>query len=191
MYRLPPTSVGDSEIAPSPAPEAAAKDPFVDQKRFAVPQESPDVARIEFELYLDRVYRVRWALDERFERPLMPALVDHLSGELGAPYYDQLIEGKFGTGRATLRRAAWRIDDRNLEVRQLNPAVGGPIYLTLSDLAAIRQIVAAGETAAPEPDSIGPWWQKPVKDLPPLSSKERRTLLDGFDAVLAGVGWVH
>ena len=149
------------------------------------------IDRVEFELFRDRVYRVRWKLAERFERPVMPSLVDHLTADLGRPYYDQTIEGKFGSGRATMRRAGWKNEDRNLELRQLNPMVGGPLFLTVSDLGAIREIIASGGTAAPEPDSIGPWWQKAVKPLPPVTPPERKALLDGFHVVLARVGWGH
>ncbi len=105
------------------------------------------------------------------------------------PIQYQLIEGKFGSGRATLRRAAWRSGTRSLEVRQLNPLVGGPVFLTLSDQAKIRSILASGGTAAPEPDSIGPWWQKPVNPSAPLTVRERKALLAAFDVVLARANW--
>lgn len=179
------------ENAPSPAPAATAKDPFVDQQRLVLRPETKDVALVEFELFRDRVYRVRWTLAERFERPFMPVLVDHSSADFGDPYYDQTIEGKFGTGRATMRRSAWRDGDRSLEIRQLNPMIGGPIFITLSDLHSAREIVASGGTAAPEPDSIGPWWQKPVKSVAPVTQQERDALLAAFDVVLAQVGWGH
>lgn len=171
------------------APEGVAKDPFADQQRFVRNLKDSDVGRMEYELFRTRVYRVRWRLAERFERPIMASLVAHLTAELGKPYYDQLIEGKFGSGRATLRRAAWRTETRTLEVRQLNPLVGGPLFLTLSDQQKIKSIIASGGTAAPEPDSIGPWWQKPVKPLAPLTTRERTALLAAFDVVLARAHW--
>ena len=78
----------------------------------------------------------------------MAALVARLSAELGKPYYDQLIEGRFGSGRATLRRAAWRTGQHTLEVRQLTPLLGGPLFVTLSDGVALKAISAAGDTAS-------------------------------------------
>jgi hypothetical protein len=169
---------------------ADAKDPFGEQQRFARLPDAGDVARVEYELFRGRVYRVRWQFVERFERPLMTALVAHLTPKLGKPYYDQLIEGKFGSGRATLRRAAWRRGPRSLEIRQLNPLIGGPVFLTLSDQAAIQAIVASGGTAAPEPDSIGRWWQEPIEPSPPLTVVERDALLVALDAVLTRVDWL-
>lgn len=177
------------DMAPAVPPPADVKDPFAGQLRLIRKPEAGDIQSVEYELYRGRIYRIRWQLAARFERPLMTSLVSHLANRLGKPYYDQLIEGKFGTGRATLQRAGWRRGSRILEVRQLNPRVGGAIFLTLSDHAIVRTIVESGGTAAPEPDSIGPWWQKPVKPFVHLSDPEREALLVSFDAVLAGVGW--
>jgi len=191
QIRIPKTPASDAEGKPPPQPVATAKDPFAEQQRFALQSATEDIDRVEFELFRDRVYRVRWQLAERFERPVMPSLVAHLGAELGGPYYDQTIEGKFGSGRATLRRAGWKSRGANLEIRQLNPMVGGPLYLTVSDLDALQEIVAAGGTVAPEPDSIGPWWRKPVKALPPLTAAERDQLVDAFHVVLARAGWGH
>ena len=170
-------------------PSTAAKDSFAGQQRFVRSSEDPDIRRVEYELFEGRVYRVRWRLAERFERPIIASLVDHLTEDFGKPRYDQLIEGKFGSGRATLRRAAWQTGSQNLEVRQLNPMVGGPLFLTLSDQAMIKRIITAGGTAAPEPDSLGPWWQAPLKPLPPLTAKEREALLAGFHGVLEQADW--
>jgi hypothetical protein len=188
---IPKTKASDSEGKPSPQPIAPTKNPFAEQQRFALQSEAEGIDRVEFELFRDLVYRVRWKLAERFERPVMPSLVEHLTADLGKPYYDQTIEGKFGSGRATMRRTGWKNEDRNLEVRQLNPMVGGLLFLTVSDLGAIQEIIASGGTAAPEPDSIGPWWQKAVKPLPPVTPPERKALLDAFHVVLARVGWRH
>jgi len=165
------------------------KDPFAGQQRLKRKPEAGDIQSVEYELFGRRVYRVRWQFDERFEQPLMTSLVAHLTTMLGKPYYDQLIEGKFGTGRATLRRAGWRSGSRSLEIRQLNPQVGGPIFLTLADQAIIQAIVESGGTAAPEPDSIGSWWQKPVKSVARPTTSERDALFVAFDGVLADVGW--
>jgi hypothetical protein len=148
-----------------------------------------DISEVEYELFQDRVYRVRWQLAERFERPMIDQLVAHLTAKLGKPYYDQLIEGKFGSGRATLRRAAWRSGDRNLEIRQLNPLVGGSIFLTLSDLSTVRTIVASGGTAAPEPDSIGRWWTKPIRAPKPIGAAESKALLAAIDEMPIWADW--
>ena len=184
-----PAGAMNSKDAARAQPPADAKDPFEGQQRLRRKPEDGDVQSVEYELFRGRVYRVRWQLVERFERPLMTSLVAHLTTQLGKPYYDQLIEGKFGTGRATLRRAGWRDGPRSLEIRQLNPQLGGPIFLTLSDQATLRAIADAGGTAAPEPDSIGPWWQKPVKPFARLTAPERDALLVAFDGVLAEVDW--
>ncbi len=184
-----PADVGGAGDGTHALPAAAAKDPFAGQLRLMRNPEAGEIQSVEYELFRGRVYRVRWQLAERFERPLMTSLVAHLTTKLGKPYYDQRIEGKFGTGRATLRRAGWRQGPRILEIRQLNPGVGGRIFLTLSDHATVQAIVESGGTAAPEPDSIGRWWQKPVKPFAHLTVTERDALLVAFDAVLAEVDW--
>jgi len=185
---LPAGAMNSKDAARAQSP-ADAKDPFEGQQRLRRKPEGGDVQSVEYELFRGRVYRVRWQLVERFERPLMTSLVDRLTTKLGKPYYDQLIEGKFGTGRATLRRAGWRQGPRILEIRQLNPGVGGRIFLTLSDHATVQAIVESGGTAAPQPDSIGRWWQKPIKPFAHLTVTERDALLVAFDAVLAEVDW--
>lgn len=178
---------GDSK-ATTPA-AAAKRDPFADQLLLARESADADVRRVEYTLFRGKIYRVRWQLAERFERPLIDSFVDRLSVEFGKPYYDQQIEGKFGTGQATLRRTAWRRGPYSFEVRQLNPMVGGPIYLTRSDQAAIHAIVVSSGTAAPEPDSIGTWWQQPLNISEPLSAKERDALLAALRRVVDRVGW--
>ena len=184
-----PNAAAKSKEVEGEEPPTEVRDPFAGQQRFMRKPVAGDVQSVEYELFRGRVYRVRWQLVERFERPLMASLVAHLTMKLGKPYYDQLIEGKFGTGRATLRRAGWRHGSLGLEVRQLNPQVGGSIFVTLSDQETIQDITESGGTAAPEPDSIGPWWQKPVKPFSQLTVSERDTLLIAFDEVLAEVGW--
>jgi len=175
---------GDQEAASS-----EAKSPFKDQHRLVQKVRAGDISQVEYELFQDRVYRIRWQLAERFERPLIDPLVAHLTAKLGKPYYDQLIEGKFGSGRATFRRAAWRSGDRNLEIRQLNPLVGGSIFLTLSDVSTVRTIVASGGTAAPEPDSIGRWWTKPIRAPKPMSVAESEALLAAIDEMPIWSDW--
>jgi hypothetical protein len=176
---------GETPARPAPA----VKDPFAEQERLVRDAKHPDVQRVEYELFRDSVYRIRWQLAEHFGRPIMDSLVTGLTAKLGKPYYDQTILGKFGTGRATLRRSAWRDGTQLLEVRQLNPMVGGPLFVTVSDQGTIKQIIASGGTAAPEPNSIGPWWQTPVNPLPPLTVRERRALLAAFNDVMTRVHW--
>jgi len=183
--------VAGQPAAVEPTPETAAKDPFIEQQRLAHSANQGDVQRVEYELFRTRVYRVRWRFAKRFERPLMDSLVASLTADLGKPYYDQMIKAKFASGRATLRRAGWRNGDQTLEIRQLNPLVGGPLYMTLSDQAAIKTIVGAGGTAAPEPDSIGRWWTEPIEMHSPLTGKEQRALVDAFEVVRSGVEWDH
>lgn len=186
-----PVAPKDDEVPPvEPALDAEVKDPFSGQQRLTRKPKTGEVQLVEYELFQGRIYRVRWRLAERFERPLMSSLVPHVSTELGKPYYDQRILGKIGTGRATLRRAGWRDGFRSLEIRQLNPRVGGPLFVTLSDQSIVRKIGEFGGTAAPEPDSIGAWWEKPIKPFEPLVNPELKALLAAFDGVLGGVGWV-
>ncbi|HEX3126604.1 MAG TPA: hypothetical protein VH394_04680, partial [Thermoanaerobaculia bacterium] len=89
-----------------------------------------DLAYAEYELFQGKIYRVRWRLAERFERPLFPWLVDRVSHHLGTPVYDQVVEPELGSGQASLRRVAWRWNGRTIEARQLQPQSGGPLFLT-------------------------------------------------------------
>jgi hypothetical protein len=184
-----PPDSGSGSGSGSSSREGSVTDPFAGQRRLVRSLADADLRQVEYDLFGDRVYRVRWQLATRFERPIMAALVERLSAELGKPYYDQLIEGKFGSGRATLRRAAWRNGQHTLEVRQLTPLLGGPLFVTLSDRVALQAISAAGGTASPEPDSIGPWWQEPLPMADLLNAGERDALLAAFDRVLAQTGW--
>jgi hypothetical protein len=180
---------GSAAAEPSETGAAAAEppDPFAEQVRLAREVGSRDVRRVEYELFRGRVYRVRWQLDDRFERPIMDSLVARLRERFGKPAYDQTIEGKFASGRATLRRAAWRRETRVLEVRQLHPLNGGPLFLTLSDEPALRAIVASRGTVAPEPESSGPWWQEPQKPTGIPTSQERDSLLQSVDGLLSRI----
>ncbi len=178
-------AAGLEPIAPAPAPEP--RDLYTEQERFERQVGRRDVSRVEYQLFRGKVYRIRWQLSDRFERSLMNPLVAHLKLSLGAPLYDQQIEGKLAAGTATLRRAGWRRGIRTLEVRQLHPFTGGPLYLTVSDEAAIRAIIAARGAVQPEPDSIGAWWQEPVRGPTLLTPEERDLLLRSIDALLAQI----
>jgi hypothetical protein len=85
------------------------------------------------------------------------------------------------------RRTGWRRGSHTLEVRQLHPVTGGPVYLTLSDETAIREIIAARGAVQYEPDSIGPWWEKPVKRPTPLTHEESHSLPRSIDALLGQI----
>lgn len=170
--------------ATAPEPTAEPRDLYTEQERFERKLGRSDVARVEYQLFRGKVYRIRWQLSQRFERPLMNPLVAHLKQSLGEPRYDQQIEAKLASGKATLRRAGWRRGNRTLEVRQLHPLTGGPLYLSLSNETAIRGIIAARGAVQPEPDSTGPWWEKPVRRPTPLPPHERDSLLRSIDALL-------
>jgi hypothetical protein len=177
------------DTAPATDPEPAPRDLYTEQQRFERQPGAKDVSRVAYQLFRGKVYRIRWQLSDRFERPLMNPLVAHLTESLGEPVYDQQIEGDLASGTATLRRAGWRRGSRTLEFRQLHPSTGGPLYLTLSDEAAIRAIIAARGAVQPEPDSIGAWWDKPVRRPTPLTPEERDSLLQSVDALLPKIAF--
>jgi len=180
------------EGEPSEAGEAAPEAPPA-QRRLRRESTRADVAYVEYDLFRGRVYRVRYRLADRFERPLMRELVGLASERLGAPAYDQTLRAKLGSGRAELRRAGWQRDGRALELRQLHPLNGGPLYLTLQDLAAMQAIVDAGAIALPEPETSEPWWRQPdAPKLPKFSlptPEERSELVAAFDGVLGSIGF--
>jgi hypothetical protein len=163
----------------------AAPDPYARQRRLAREVGGGDVRRIEYDLLDGRVYRIRWQLAERFERPLMGPVVARLSERLGSPHYDQTLKAKLGSGRADLRRTGWERGGRALEVRQLHPFVGGPLYVTLADGAALQAIVAAGGAALPQPEEPGDWWRRPQQPPRLLEPEERDALLAALDGLIA------
>jgi hypothetical protein len=174
-----PRPAGESEPAP-------AADPYADQLRLRRALAEGDVRSVEYELFRGRVYRIRWELAERFQSRIMDDVVHQASHCYGAPEYDQTLEAKVASGAATRRRAAWRRDGRLLEIRQLNPLLGGPLFVTLTDLESSRAIIAARGTLAPEPDRRDePWWKR-TGDPPRLPSEaERATLVRAIAAVLS------
>ena len=182
--------VAESVFAQLPGPERAEDEasppesPAVAQQRLARAAEGP-VVRVEYDLAEDRVYRVRWRLAERFERPLMGAVVARLEARLGEPAYDQTLRAKLGSGRADLRRAGWVVGARALEVRQLHPFNGGPLFVSLADRGAMDAIVAARGTALPQPDTTGAWWRRAQRPPTPLSQAERDALATEIDALIA------
>jgi hypothetical protein len=190
----PPASQGPPPPERPPPPEGAAAraepaEPFAEQLRLGRNVAEGDLRRAEYDLFRGRVYRLRWLLAERFERPLMEPAVAHLRERLGPPTYDQTLPAKLGSGRSELRRVGWRNGALALELRQLHPFTGGPLYLTLSDLAALQAIVAARATALPQPETSGEWWRRPQSPPALPTRAERDALLAALDALVAGTGF--
>ncbi len=188
----PPAGAKTGEARPGPpqtpaAAGEAAREAYPGQRRLTRALHEGDLRRVEYDLRDGRVYRIRWLLAERFERPLMQPLVARLATRLGPPRYDQTIEAKLGSGRADLRRSGWQRQGRALEVRQLHPFSGGPVYVTLSDTAALRAILAARGTPLPQPETAGHWWRRPQQPPKPLTPEERDELVAALDALIAGI----
>lgn len=147
------------------AKSTGAADPFKDQQRFARTTASSELQGAEYDLFRDSVYRTRWRLAERFEGPLMNGLISRLEASLGKPDYDQTIHAKLGSGKSDLRRTGWRRGGRVLEVRQLHPFTGGPLFVSLSDVAAMDRIVTAKGVVLPQPESTDAWWSRSQRDV--------------------------
>lgn len=60
--------------ATAPEPTAEPRDLYTEQERFERKLGRSDVARVEYQLFRGKVYRIRWQLSQRFERPLMSPL---------------------------------------------------------------------------------------------------------------------
>ena len=172
----------------APAPSEPAQ-PFGEQRRLGRALASGDLRRAEYDLFRGRVYRLRWLLSERFERPLMEPLVAHLRESLGPPAYDQTLAARLGSGRSELRRTGWRRGTVALELRQLHPFTGGPLYLTLSDVPAMQAIVEARAMVLPQPETTGEWWRRPQSPPALLTTAERNALLAAIDALVAGTSF--
>ena len=192
---VPVRSIHEQLVEGGPAESGGAKlraepvEPFAEQTRLGRTLSTADLQRAEYDLFRGRVYRLRWLLSERFERPLMEPLVAHLRERLGPPAYDQTLAAKLGSGRSELRRTGWRRDGLALELRQLHPFTGGPLYLTLSDVAAMQAILEARATALPQPETNGEWWRRPQSPPAVLTLAERDALLAAIDALIAGTGF--
>lgn len=181
------------EGGPPPSADAAARaepaESFAEQTRLGRTLATGDLRRAEYDLFRGRVYRLRWLLSERFERPLMEPLVAHLRDGLGPPVYDQTLAAKLGSGKSELRRVGWRRGTLALELRQLHPFTGGPLYLTLSDVAAMQAIVDARAMVLPQPETSGDWWRRPQSPPTLLTTAERNALLAAIDVLIAGTGF--
>ena len=147
--------------------------------------ESGDVAFVEYDLAQGVVYRIRWRLADRFSVPIMDELVAQATACYGAPHYDQEPEWRLAEAKASLRRSGWQRDDRLLEVRQLHPLNGGPVFMTTTDLAAVRKLVAGGGAASPDPVSSPPWWLRKRTPSGELSAEEREALTRDFARLLS------
>jgi hypothetical protein len=171
------------QIAP-PAPPGAPPPAGPVQSRLGR-RSSGDVQSAEYDLWEGRVYRVRWQLAERFEQPILSDVLPRVSERLGRPDYDQTLRAELGSERDELRRTGWTLDGRTLEIRQLHPLSGGPIFLTLSDVAAMQAIVDAKGVPLPQPETSGAWWRQPQR-LPGLPSpQQRRELAVQVDTLVA------
>jgi len=180
------------EGGPPPAGAAARPAPaesFAEQTRLGRTLATGDLRRAEYDLFRGRVYRLRWLLSERFERPLMEPLVAHLRESLGPPAYDQTLAARLGSGRSELRRTGWRRGTLALELRQLHPFTGGPLYLTVSDVPAMEAIVEARARVLPQPETTGEWWRRPQSPPALLTTAERNALLAAIDALVAGTSF--
>ena len=143
------------------------------------------LARVDYETWQGRVYRIRWRLPGDFERPVIDELGRRARVCFGPPEYDQTFEAEPGSSRATLRRMLWKHGDRQIELRQLHPLRGGPVYLSVTATGPLREIGAAGRAPPPEPDRTESWWRRPATPLVPASPAERDRLGRDFMRFLA------
>jgi hypothetical protein len=173
------------------APEGQRRHAYAEQTRFRRLLAEGAVPLVEYDLFRDTVYRIRWRLANRFNLPIMNDLVAQTTDCYGQPEFDQQVEGKLGSGKAHLRRAAWRRSHRLLEVRQLHPLYGGPVYVTITDLRAIDRMIGSGGTASPVPESIGPWWARKQSRPRIVSHDERHDLVEEFAALLSHVAFLR
>jgi hypothetical protein len=168
---------------PAPAGKPPASAAVGEQARWARAADGL-ASREEYDLARDRVYRVRWQLAERYEHPLLNEVVARAAKRFGRPAYDQTLRAKPGSPRADLRRVGWYLDGRALEIRQLHPFTGGPIFASIADRAALQAIVDRRETPLPQPDRTGAWWDRAQRPPSALKDAERRARVDEIDALL-------
>ncbi len=147
---------------------------------------SEEVAWVEYELFDDRVFRLRWCLAERFELPVYSNLTHRAGHYLGEPQLDKLVGEDPHTPAheaPVLRHSVWRRGERSLELRQINPLTGGPVFLTLTDGLAFKEAKAAHEPVLRPPDAMEMSWRK--VHIP--SDDERWLLAWAFEDVLLPV----
>ena len=143
-----------------------------------------DVASIEYEIWNGRVYKIRWRLAERFERPVIDTLGKRARTCLGLPEYDQKFEAEPGSADATRRQIGWDHGERRIELRQLHPLRGGPVYLSVADYPVMREIVSNRVVLYPDPEKTGPWWERSMSPLRTAKDEERKQLGDAFVELL-------
>ena len=174
-------AVGPLQQDPEPAAGAETNDAPTRWLRDA----GGDLARVEYELFRDSVYRIRWQLSPEYERPALDGLSRRAQRCFGAPRFDQKFEAEPGSPAATLRRIGWTHGERRIELRQLHPLRGGPVFLSISSNTALRALGKAGHAPFPEPDRSEPWWQRETSPLEPVTAEEQSALDDRFARLLA------
>jgi hypothetical protein len=167
----------------APTPKVPGEPAIGDQTRWWRAADGP-VSREEYDLAKDRVYRVRWQLAERYEHPLLNEVVARAAKRFGRPAYDQTLRAKPGSPRADLRRVGWYLGGRAVEIRQLHPFTGGPIFASIADREALQAIVDRRETPLPQPDRTGAWWGRAQRPPSALKEGERRARVDEIGALL-------
>lgn len=143
-----------------------------------------DIVLIQYELWQGRVYRIRWRLAPAFERPIFEELAERGRFCLGTADLDQTFEAEPGSAQATLRRVVWTHENRRIELRQLHPLGGGPVYLSATDLEALRAMGAAERAPFPDPSRSGPWWTRSLRPPKPADPGERAQLGRRFLALI-------
>jgi len=185
--RLDPARLGESEaLLRSAFGDALADAGGGASRRLTRRLADSDVASIDYDLHGGRVYRIRWRLAERFEAPVLATLRVQAVACLGDPAYDQTIEPKAIQGKPVVRRIGWNHGAKRIELRQVHPLTGGPVYLSVADRAALDAALKDEAEAMAEPTAAEPWWQKPRMPHIP-DEAERRRLADAFGSLLAQV----
>ena len=149
--------------------------------------DSPEVAYVEYELFDDRVFRIRWCLTERFDRPIYSYLLSRAHRLLGEPKTDELIGLDPHSPPAdapVLHYSSWWLGERSLELRQLEPLSGGTVFLTLADERMFLEAKIAHNPPVAQPDRMIPFWQRKDPRLKIPTEAERWQLMWTFDDVV-------
>ncbi len=152
--------------------------------------DSPEVAYVEYELFDDRVFRIRWSLTDRFDRPIYSYLLSRARRRLGEPKVDELIGANPHGNPAeapVLHYSSWRLDAYSLELRQLEPLSGGTVFLTLADERMALEARIAHNPPVAQPDRMIPFWQREDPRLKIPTETERWQLMWTFDDVVGPV----
>lgn len=144
-----------------------------------------NLARVEYESWRGSVYRIRWRLADRFERPMLDEFSRRASTCFGPPEFDQTFRAEPGSADATIRRIGWTHGERRIELRQLHPLRGGPVYLTVTSEKTMRALARAGLSGFPPPRSTEPWWRRSLEAPRPVAPEERKRLGDAFQGLLS------